>query len=314
MSPRLLFGTSSYVLPDDLLPNVRLLAPLVDDVELILFEGESSNLPAPAAVAELRRYALDGGCGFTVHLPLDAGIGETDSAVRRRAQDIFLRVIDLTLPLAPHAFVVHPEMPLRYHPALGERPVPVRDLDPAEFAVWQEALGESLERFATEVGPYPLAVENLQFPYGWLRPLLDRLDLGVTLDVGHLLMHGGTVADHLAAFGDRLTVVHLHGIRDGQDHREIGTYPPGELEAILAGLTAAATTRPVFREGADDGPCLVVTLEVFGWEPTHASLDTLAKHFSGDGTGVRFARAAQAVREAAAAALGGAMRPPPSRP
>lgn len=301
MSPRLLVGTSSYVLPDDLLPNVRLLAPLVDDVELVLFEGESSNLPSPAVIAELQRHAREGDCGFTVHLPLDAGIGEPDPGIRRRAQDMFLRVIDRTLPLEPHAFVLHPELPLHYHPALGERPKPVRGLAGDEFGAWQEALGESFARFAAEVGPHPLAVENLQYPFEWLRPLLDRFDLGVTMDVGHLLMHGGTVAEHLGAFGDRLTVVHLHGLQDGQDHRDVGVYAPAELEAMLSSVAAVPTGRPVRRPaGAGPEPCVVVTLEVFGWETTHASLRTLASLFGAEGDGAPFVRAAEAIRRAAA--------------
>lgn len=241
---RLLFGTTSYVLPADLLPNIRLLAPFVDDIELILFEGEESNLPTRADVGEMGRLARDGGCGFTVHLPLDVGIGELDAGVRRRAQETCLRVIDLTLPLEPHAFVVHPELPLVYHPALGDDPDPLDELPVDVHIAWQESLGESLGRFAAETGPFPLAVENLQFPYGWVRPLLEEHDLGVTMDVGHLLMHGGAVAAHLAEFGGRLTVVHLHGIVDGRDHREIGAFSMEELGAIIAAVAASGTRRP----------------------------------------------------------------------
>lgn len=39
-------GTTSYILPDGLVTNVEFLGPLVDDVELVLFESEEvSNLP-----------------------------------------------------------------------------------------------------------------------------------------------------------------------------------------------------------------------------------------------------------------------------
>lgn len=280
MSPapnRLLFGTTSYVLPADLLPNVRLLAPYVDDIELILFEGEESNLPSRADVGELGRLAADGACGFTVHLPLDVGIGEIDPVVRRRAQDTCLRVIDLTLPLKPHAFVVHPELPLVYHPALGDDPDPLDELPADVHTAWQQALGESLGRFVPETGSFPLAVENLQFDYGWVRPLLEEHDLGVTMDVGHLLMHGGEVAGHLAAFGERLTVVHLHGIIDGRDHQEIGAYSAAELSDILAAIARAGTRRPAWSdEGTSPGAPVVVSLEVFGWRPTVPSLRALA--------------------------------------
>ncbi len=286
---RLLFGTTSYVVPADLLPNVRLLAPFVDDIEVVLFEGDSSNLPTRAVVAEMGRIASDAGCGFSIHLPLDVGIGELDPAARRRGQDVCLRVIDLTLGLEPHAYVVHPELPLVYHPALGEPPEPL-DCLPAEIhAGWQAALSESLGRLRVETGPYPLAVENLQFTYAWVKLLLEQHDLGVTMDVGHLLLHGGEVAGHVREFGERLTVVHMHGIVEGRDHREIGSFARPELVEMLKTIAAAPTSKPVWSKpsgGQPDGPGarrpeVVVSLEVFGWKPTVPSLRVLADVLEG---------------------------------
>ena len=290
---RLLFGTTSYVLPADLLPNVRLLAPLVDDIELILFEGEESNLPRRADVAAMGDLARGSGCGFTVHLPLDVGLGELDPIIRRRAQETCLRVIDLTLELEPHAFVVHPELPLAYHPPLGEPPRPLDVLPRAFKTRWLEALGESLARLAALTGDYPLAVENLQFPFAWVRALLDDLDLGVTFDVGHLLSAGGTVREHLDAIGDRLTVVHLHGFADGRDHQALTSYAPAELAAMLRGFASAPTRRPVAAD-PDEAPAIVVSLEVFGWRSTLPSLRALAEVLGG-GAGRRYALAAEAI-------------------
>lgn len=291
----LLFGTTSYVLPADIIPNVRLLAPFVDDIEVILFEGESSNLPSRADVREIGAVAEDAGCGFTIHLPLDVGIGEDDAGVRRRAQETTLRVMDLTLSLEPHAFVVHPELPLRYHPAFGEPPRPLSSLKEDVFGRWQSDLGESFGRLAAEAGPFPLAVENLQFPYGWVRALLEEHDLGVTLDVGHLLMHGGDVAAHVDEFGDRLTVVHFHGIDGGKDHRAIDTFEVEEIAAMLALFEAAPTRRPVRSKGGAGR--LVVSLEVFGWRPTTASLSTLADVLGGPRGDVLRAAAAVVLEE-----------------
>jgi hypothetical protein len=39
-------GTSSYIIPDEILPNIQYLKDLVDDVEIVLFESdEYSNIP-----------------------------------------------------------------------------------------------------------------------------------------------------------------------------------------------------------------------------------------------------------------------------
>jgi hypothetical protein len=131
-----------------------------------------------------------------------------------------------------------------------------------------------------------------------VEPLLRRHDLGVTLDVGHLLCHGGTISRHLSDFGDRLSVVHLHGIREGRDHCDIGTFPAEELRLMLQGFTASGRKRPawVAPSAAEGSPApLVVTLEVFGWQPAWASLKTLAEFFGTGFRGDRLGRAAEIV-------------------
>ena len=48
-------GTTSYIIPDDILPNARYLAGKVRDIELILFEVDDgpNNLPTPEVIDEL---------------------------------------------------------------------------------------------------------------------------------------------------------------------------------------------------------------------------------------------------------------------
>jgi hypothetical protein len=67
------WGATSYVLPDHILPNVEYLGPIVDDVELVLFETDEygSNLPGPAEIARLLELAAEHDLSYTVHLPLD---------------------------------------------------------------------------------------------------------------------------------------------------------------------------------------------------------------------------------------------------
>src|SRR5688500_10667676 len=72
-------GSTSYVYPDDLLPNVRKLAEGVDvdDIELILFEVDDgpNNLPGESVVEEMRQLARLYHLTYTVHLPLDLRLG-----------------------------------------------------------------------------------------------------------------------------------------------------------------------------------------------------------------------------------------------
>src|SRR5512139_2373484 len=68
-------GSTSYVYPADILPNVEKLAEAgdVDDVELVLFEVDDgpNNLPGPDVVRRLADIAAENGLTYTVHLPLD---------------------------------------------------------------------------------------------------------------------------------------------------------------------------------------------------------------------------------------------------
>jgi sugar phosphate isomerase/epimerase len=298
-----LFGTTSYVLPDALLPNVRLLAPLVDDIELVLFEGEESNLPSPEQVTEMARLAEEAGSGFTVHLPLDTGIGEPERVRRLRAQETCLRIMELAHPLRPHAFVMHPELPAAYlPPAPGQRPPRIDALPDDEAWRWLDALRESVARLMPETGGRPLALENLQYPYSWLDPLLEEYPLAVTADVGHLLLRGEDPAAHLERYAHRLAVVHLHALRGGDDHQDLSAFPSAELTALLRHPVLVAPPEPPAqpRPGAagEGGTSVVVTLEVFGLEATVASLETLSRAV-GCAAGVRAAAAAAAIRAAA---------------
>ncbi len=101
-------GTTSYIIPDDILPNVEYLAPRVDDVQLVLFETDEygSNLPDAALIRRLNEIAAEHGLTYSVHLPLDLRLGDGGeethvSLVKAR------RVIEATRDLNPYAYTLH---------------------------------------------------------------------------------------------------------------------------------------------------------------------------------------------------------------
>jgi hypothetical protein len=69
-------GTTSYIIPEEILPNVLFLADKVDDIELVLFESdEFSNLPDETTVKRLKEIADRSDLTYTIHLPLDTWMG-----------------------------------------------------------------------------------------------------------------------------------------------------------------------------------------------------------------------------------------------
>ncbi|HEX9075693.1 MAG TPA: cobamide remodeling phosphodiesterase CbiR, partial [Anaerolineae bacterium] len=103
MKRKFRLGSTSYVYPDNILPNARQLAPVVDDIELVLFQVDDygTNLPDAAAIAELNALARDHALTYTVHLPIDL-----DWRDARTFEKIYY-CLDATRALYPFAYILH---------------------------------------------------------------------------------------------------------------------------------------------------------------------------------------------------------------
>ncbi len=240
-------GTTSYIIPDDILPNVEYLAPLVDDVQLVLFETDEygSNLPDPGLVERLNSLAAGHNLTYTVHLPLDLRLGDGGEETHIslvKAQ----RVIAATRDLHPYAYTVH----------LDGHTLPLQTSD---LPGWQANSRRSLEiAGGWLVDPERLCVENLE---GWdpeaFAPVVTALPVSRTIDIGHLWLSGADPLDHLARWVNRARVVHLHGIA-ARDHASVAHMPAERLDPVMA-----------FLAGHFEG---VVTLEVFNQADLESSL------------------------------------------
>lgn len=235
-------GTTSYIIPADILPNAEWLAGRVDDIELVLFQVDSDggNLPDAATVARLAELGAAHDLSYTVHLPLDlrlAADGSAASASLHAAELVFAA----TAPLDPLAYVLHLDA-----------------TDLGDPTAWRQRARRSLELAGELCGdPTRLAVENLErWDPAHFAPLFDELPISRCVDVGHLWLEGHDPLPYLDAWLPRARVVHLHGIGE-RDHQSLALMPPERL-------------RPVVERLLDfDG---VVTLEVFGQEDFESSL------------------------------------------
>jgi sugar phosphate isomerase/epimerase len=261
-------GTTSYIIPDDILPNLRFLRHRVDDVELVLFESdEFSNMPSPDAVAEMRQIGEEAELSFTVHLPLDTRLGSADEGERVASVGKCRRVMDRMAPLAPFAWILHLHGDRRGNPPTD---------DPKR---WIDRNRQSLtDLLATGTPARQVCVETLDYDFEWtnhphevrngdrdlrdVANLVEDFDLSVCLDLGHLLVTGRDVGAHLDRWFDRARVFHVHGVRpDGQDHAHLGFLPAGQLED-LAGRLARLP----------GGDTRVLTMEVFGQDDFERSM------------------------------------------
>ncbi len=238
-------GATSCVLPADIMANVRVLAPMVDDVQLLFFESAAqSRLPQPLDVQALRGLAEEHDLSYTVHLPTDLALGAGSRVARQEGIGEILRLMGQLAPLAPQSFDLH----LVQQPHLPD-------------AVWLANLGASLRELSGALGEEKrlVAVENIEYPYGLVAPLVAEYGFGVCLDLGHLVRYGHDLEEGLGLL-PRVRHLHYHGVQNGRDHQA---------------LTDAKQARMLVRRLAEAGYDGVVTLEMYSLENLKASLALL---------------------------------------
>lgn len=246
-------GTSSYIIPADILPNVKYLADKVDDIELVLFEVDDgqNNIPTPEVIAELIDLAAQWNLTYTVHLPLDIKLGNSGSDL-----DISMhkarKVIDCTKPLMPAAYVLH----LNGHHLRNNPPAD-------EKARWLDQAVESLEILGQWAGDIrELAVENLEsYPTDFWDEIFVRTRASRCIDVGHLWLDHLDPVPFLQKNLDRARVLHVHGIGT-RDHQSLQHIDAERIRAVFDYLHARRYSG-------------VLTLEVFGEEDFLGSLEVL---------------------------------------
>src|SRR5436190_283009 len=248
-------GTTSYIIPDDILPNARYLAGKVRDIELILFEVDDgpNNLPSAEVIEELSRIAQQHDITYTVHLPLDLKLGE-DGSESDRSLVKAKRVIDCTRGLYPWAYVLH----------LDGRSVRT-STEAGLIRRWQDQSVRALELVAEWAGDAEkVAVENLEtYPLDFIQPVLERIPVSRCVDIGHLWLDGHDPIPYLEEALPRTRVVHIHGIAE-RDHRSLAFMSQEKVSQVWEELIRAN-----YRG--------VLTLEIFSEEDFISSLEVIEK-------------------------------------
>ncbi|MHB8138461.1 MAG: cobamide remodeling phosphodiesterase CbiR [Smithellaceae bacterium] len=235
-------GTTSYIIPAEILPNVRYLAGKVHDVELVLFEVDDgpNNLPNSEQITELVKIAADNDLTYTVHLPLDLCLADDGTACHVSIEKAH-RVIDCTRGLDPWAYILHLDGKSVRHEAATDA-----------LRHWQDQAVQSLEIVGNWAGGLKkLAIENLEgYPQDFYEPVLKQIAVSRTVDIGHLWLDGHDPVAYLHNALPRTRVIHIHGISAGRDHKSLANVPQEKLRAVL-------------NELVHTGYCGVLTVEVF---------------------------------------------------
>ena len=256
-------GTSSYILPADILPNLDYLKTKVDDVELVLFEScQATNLPDSQVLAGLETCTQQYGTSYTVHLPYDVKAGSFDEEQRTHAVDTWIKFIERTKALNVHGFIVHLE-PERYR---NEDNTPC--LKPANDVLkWTNQVKKSMndlkKRLPPEVDPKLICIETLSYDLMPLLPFILEKGFSITLDVGHLWLNGLYSPSYVKKLLPYTRIIHIHGVSGLKDHQSLAVHNKNQLREFFSIL------RQYYRIP------LVVTLEIFSQTDLETSLEVL---------------------------------------
>ncbi len=240
-------GTTSYIIPDDILPNVCWLAGKVQDIELVLFDvDEYCNIPDEAQAAELTGLAKANSLSYTVHLPLNLNFSDNDRDI---SIEKAMKVIDGTRMLRPLAYVCHLEC----------RDIP--GTEGPDLYSWQTQRTRAVNELSAESGiRSAFAIENLEtYPIEWNEPVIRSCGTHACLDIGHLFLQKRDPVPIMRKWLPLTSVVHLHGV-GSRDHQSLSHMPIELIQTVIDELYLAN-----YRG--------VVTLEIFNEADFHSSLE-----------------------------------------
>ena len=241
-------GCTSYVIPDDILPNVAFMADKVDDIELVLFESnEWSNLPDISTVSSMQDIANKYDITYSIHFPIDCRAGVDNPQEREKFYTRVTDIIRLTEELPISGYLLHLE---------GLK----SENDHVEVQRWKKVTDTLCDTLISSqnINPNLICIENLGYNPRLHMQHIVRYQFSHCIDLGHLWMYGSDWLQYCNQVIENTRIIHLHGVVEGKDHCSLRKHTQKiqlqELKSVLRNYTG------------------VVTMEVFNNDDTFSSL------------------------------------------
>jgi len=247
-------GTTSYIYPDQIVPNVAKLAPFLDEIELVLFESEGQdNYPDEVELKNLMNFCLKGKVGFNVHFPIDIFLGDKNEEVRFKGISVVKKVIDRTLCLKPSLYTLHFDL---------------RDKNGREetdIKAWRSRIIRSAgEMMEWGIESKRISIETLSYPFEWIEDIVREFGFSICLDIGHMLIYQQDIQGYLKKYLSQTSIIHFHGIENGVDHLGIERLNGKMVDWILSKLQRFTGT---------------LSIEVFSLDELKNSLEVLEQRW-----------------------------------
>jgi len=244
-------GTTSFIYPDDYVPNVKMLGPYLENIELLLFESNHTDaLPSKQVIGELASLAKDFNLTYNVHLPTDVSISSRDPQQESIAVETIIRVAERVAPLNPTTLTLH----VPYNEA---------SRDKNDVKSWQEKVIKNLAKILVNgISSRLISIENLDYPFEFLDPIISELDFTICFDCGHFILHGDDIEKIFNTYSAKTAIIHLYGVAKNHFHGALDQLP----EKLII-----PTMRLLEKFNG------IVSLEVFSYAHLDASLKFMEK-------------------------------------
>jgi len=243
-------GSTSFIYQDGYAPNIKMLGPYIDEVELLLFESKPGSLPKQNEIDELSLLSKEYDLTYNIHLPTDIYFGNRDPSVRQNAVETILRVLDLTSPLSPSTCTLH----LSYDEASCEKENVIKR---------QELTYETIKQLINYgIKAEDISIENLDYPFEWVEDIVRDFKFSICMDIGHLIVCGADIKIFFDSYCGNISIMHLHGVENGHDHLSLERLPEERVGEIIEILKKYSK---------------VVSIEVFSYDDLKSSLEFLEK-------------------------------------
>lgn len=254
-------GTTSFIFPDHIIPNVKKLGLFFDEIELLVFESLPEEvLPSKADVKELQQLGTDLNLTYNVHLPTDISLADDSEEKRQTAVDIYLKVLERFEPLDATTHTLHLELPQSLREAPGNS---------AGIRQWQAQTADGLEKLVSGGADVKkVSIETLDYPFALIDPLVKLHGFPVCIDLGHAVKYGYDPKVIFEAHAPMIPLMHLHGVdfstAGPKDHTRLDRMPDPQFNQILCILKTYTGT---------------VSIEVFNGDNLNHTLSFLSQFF-----------------------------------
>lgn len=242
-------GSTSYVLPDNIVPNVQYMSDFVDDIELLFFESfDKSPLISNSEITELRSIAADKNLTFSVHCPIDIHAGSADTNSRKKFVNQIEMLYEATKMLNVSGYIVHLD-------GISD------SSSEEEIKLWYNNVDFVCQRIGEikSIDRSKICIENLGYDPRLNLDIVNKHNFSFCMDMGHFWLNNHDWKSIFPIAVNKTKVIHLHGVHSGKDHRSLKTKNYKQLEDLLTSFLTNYTN--------------VVTIELFNKDAVFESLE-----------------------------------------